>query len=78
MKGNKVEFTFGNETAQAKYSGTLDGDKKMSGTVDYGEVGTGTLHCHQRIIRCLLIYSCRSFLFGVAWWFGLELITPWV
>ncbi|HWE51333.1 MAG TPA: hypothetical protein VG273_16190 [Bryobacteraceae bacterium] len=42
VKGDKVEFTFGNDTAQAKYSGTLDGDKKMSGTVDYGEVGTGT------------------------------------
>ncbi len=42
VKGDKVEITFGNDTAQAKYTGTLDGDKKMSGTVDYGEVGTGT------------------------------------
>lgn len=42
VKGDKVEFSFGNDTAQAKYSGTLDGDAKMSGTVDYGEVGTGT------------------------------------
>jgi hypothetical protein len=42
VKGNKVEFTFGTDAAQAKYSGTLDGDKKMSGTVDYGELGTGT------------------------------------
>jgi hypothetical protein len=41
IKGDKVEFTFGNDTAQAKYTGTLDGEKKMSGTVDYGEVGTG-------------------------------------
>jgi hypothetical protein len=41
VKGNKVEFSFGNDAAKAKYSGTLDGDKKMAGTVDYGEVGTG-------------------------------------
>jgi hypothetical protein len=42
VKGDKVEISFGNDTATAKYTGTLDGDKKMSGTVDYGEVGTGT------------------------------------
>jgi hypothetical protein len=42
VKGNKVEFSFGTDAAQAKYSGTLESDKKMSGTVDYGEVGTGT------------------------------------
>lgn len=42
VKGNKFEFSFGTDAAQAKYSGTLDGEKKMSGTVDYGEVGTGT------------------------------------
>lgn len=42
VKGDKVELSFGNDTATAKYTGTMDGDKKMSGTVDYGEVGTGT------------------------------------
>ncbi len=42
VKGNKVEFSFGAEGAKATYSGTLQGDNKMSGTVDYGEIGTGT------------------------------------
>jgi hypothetical protein len=41
VKGDKIEFTFGTDAAQAKYSGTIDG-KKMSGLVDYGELGTGT------------------------------------
>jgi hypothetical protein len=43
VKGNKVEFTFGNDTAKAVYTGTLEGGAtKMSGTVDYGQLGTGT------------------------------------
>jgi hypothetical protein len=41
VKGDKIESTFGTDAAQAKYSGTIDG-KKMSGLVDYGELGTGT------------------------------------
>lgn len=41
VKGDKVEFAFGTDQAQAKYSGTVTGNK-MAGTVDYGEVGTGT------------------------------------
>src|SRR5882762_724320 len=41
VKGDKVEFSFGSDQASAKYSGTVTGDK-MSGTVDYGEIGTGT------------------------------------
>ena len=43
VKGNKVEFSFGTDAAKAAYSGTLDGDTKMKGTVDYGaEAGKGT------------------------------------
>jgi hypothetical protein len=41
VKGDKIEFTFGNDTTQAKYVGTIAGDK-MTGLVDYGELGTGT------------------------------------
>jgi hypothetical protein len=41
VKGDKIEFTFGSDQASAKYSGTITGNK-MSGTVDYGEIGAGT------------------------------------
>src|SRR5580692_12103309 len=37
VTGNKVEFTFdAGEAGAVEYSGTLDGDKKMSGTCEYG------------------------------------------
>src|SRR5580700_8880258 len=40
VTGNKVEFSFdGGEAGAVKYSGTLDGDKKMSGTCEYGALG---------------------------------------
>ena len=42
VKGDKVEFTFGSDAGHVTYTGTLDGDKKMKGTVDYGEAGKGT------------------------------------
>jgi hypothetical protein len=43
VTGNKVEFTFdAGEAGAVKYSGTLDGDKKMSGTCEYGALGKGT------------------------------------
>jgi hypothetical protein len=42
VKGDKVEFTFGNDAAKAVYTGTLQGATKMSGTVDYGQLGKGT------------------------------------
>ncbi len=43
VKGNQVEFSFGSAAGTAKYSGTLEGDNKMKGTVDYGEAaGKGT------------------------------------
>jgi hypothetical protein len=42
VKGDKVEFTFSSDAGSAKYSGTILDDKKMKGTVDYGEAGKGT------------------------------------
>ena len=42
VKGDKVEFTFGNDAAKAVYTGTVQGATKMSGTVDYGQLGKGT------------------------------------
>ena len=32
----------GGNSITVKYTGTLDGEKKMKGTVDYGEAGAGT------------------------------------
>ena len=42
VKGNKVEFSFTSDAGTATYSGTLEGDKKISGTCDYGQAGKGT------------------------------------
>lgn len=46
VKGDKVEFTFavspGGEELYCVYSGTLEGDKKMKGTVKLGSLGSGT------------------------------------
>jgi len=42
VKGDKVDFSFGGDTASAKYSGTIESATKMKGTVDYGELGKGT------------------------------------
>jgi len=42
VKGDKVEFSFGSGDATAKYSGTLEGDKKIKGTCDYAAAGKGT------------------------------------
>ena len=43
VKGDKVEFTVMSDQVTAKFSGTLDGAKKMKGTADYGEAaGKGT------------------------------------
>jgi len=41
VTGTKVEFTFGGAAGTVKYVGTLDGDKKIAGTCEYGELGTG-------------------------------------
>ena len=42
VKGDKVEFNFSSDAGTAKYTGTLDGAAKISGTCDYGEAGKGT------------------------------------
>lgn len=41
VNGDKIQFSFGNDQAKATYTGTVEGADKMSGTVDYGQVGTG-------------------------------------
>ncbi|HLW76801.1 MAG TPA: hypothetical protein VKS01_07435 [Bryobacteraceae bacterium] len=41
VKGDKVEFSFTTQAGTVKYSGSLEGDKKMSGTCEYGELGNG-------------------------------------
>ena len=41
VKGDQIEFRFGEEAAEAVYVGTIDGDT-MKGTCDYGGVGEGT------------------------------------
>jgi hypothetical protein len=43
VEGNKIEWSFENPDAgKVSYSGTLDGDKKIKGTVVYGQLGNGT------------------------------------
>jgi hypothetical protein len=43
VKGNKVEWSFDNEQAgKITYTGTMDGEGAMKGTVVYGQVGSGT------------------------------------
>lgn len=46
VKGNKIEFTFkaeyGGEKFDVTYSGTVEGDKSMKGTVKMGDLGSGT------------------------------------
>ena len=41
VRGNQIEFRFGEEGNEAVYIGTIDGDA-MSGTCDYGGAGEGT------------------------------------
>ncbi len=43
VKGNAVEFSFSvDQVGNVKYTGTLDGDKKIAGKCEYGELGGGT------------------------------------
>ena len=42
VKGDKVEFTFGNEPRRPPTRERCEGDKKMTGTVEYGQLGKGT------------------------------------
>ena len=52
VKGDKVEFSFkvspqGDEI-EVVYTGTLDGDKKMKGTVKLGSLGEGTFTAERK------------------------------
>jgi hypothetical protein len=52
VKGDKVEFTFSvspqGDPVEVTYSGTLDGDKKMKGTVKLGSLATGTFTAERK------------------------------
>src|ERR1700731_729400 len=43
VKGSDVEWTFNHDEAgKIVYKGKLDGDSKIKGTVDYGQLGKGS------------------------------------
>jgi hypothetical protein len=42
VKGNTVEFSFTSQAGTVKYTGTLEGEKKIAGKCEYGELGNGT------------------------------------
>ena len=43
VDGTKVQWSFENADAgKISYSGTLEGDKKITGSVEYGQLGKGT------------------------------------
>lgn len=43
VKGSDVEWTFDHDEAgKIVYKGKLDGDSKIKGTVDYGQLGKGS------------------------------------
>jgi len=52
VKGDKVEFRFKvspqGDAIEVVYSGTLDGEKKMKGTVTLGSLGDGTFTAERK------------------------------
>ena len=52
VHGDQVEISFeasaNGETIQVVYSGTLEGDKKMKGTVKLGTLGNGTFTAEKK------------------------------
>jgi hypothetical protein len=52
VKGDKVEFRFkasaGGDDVEVVYSGTLEGDKKMKGTVKLGSLASGTFTAERK------------------------------
>ena len=52
VKGDQIEFRFkasaGGEDVEVVYSGTLEGDKKMKGTVKLGSVASGTFTAERK------------------------------
>jgi len=49
VKGSVVEWTFDNPDAgKIVYKGKLEGNSKMSGTVEYGQLGKGTFTAEKK------------------------------
>jgi len=49
VQGNKVQWTFSSaEAGKISYSGTLESDTKIKGTVEYGELGKGTFTAEKK------------------------------
>ena len=49
VKGDKVEWSFDNDQAgKVIYTGTIDGESKIKGTVVYGQVGAGTFSAQKK------------------------------
>ena len=49
VNGNKVQWGFENSDAgKVNYNGTLDGEKTIKGTVEYGQLGKGTFTAEKK------------------------------
>lgn len=49
VDGNKVQWGFENADAgKVSYSGTLSGENKITGTVQYGQLGKGTFTAQKK------------------------------
>lgn len=49
VKGEQVEWSFENAQAgKVAYKGTLDGANKMKGSVNYGQLGSGTFTAERK------------------------------
>ena len=49
VDGNKVQWAFENSDAgKVNYTGTLEGDKTIKGSVEYGQLGKGTFTAQKK------------------------------
>ena len=49
VDGNKVQWAFENADAgKVNYAGTLEGDKTIKGSVEYGQLGKGTFTAQKK------------------------------
>jgi len=49
VNGNKVQWAFENSDAgKVSYTGTLEGDKIIKGSVEYGQLGKGTFTAEKK------------------------------
>ena len=49
VNGNKVQWGFENSDAgKVSYTGTLEGEKTIKGTVEYGQLGKGTFTAEKK------------------------------